>query len=129
MFCERCGNELVDEAVVCTKCGCFVANNQQKAKKIENPKKEVVREKTVLPDEKVDYLLQTLVDRKQYERACAVAIVAYSGMRKSELLEMKVEFFNDEHFVYDSMWKTDKIRTKGFGKLGKQLNKFIEEIF
>ena len=39
MFCERCGNELVDEAVVCTKCGCFVANNQQKAKKIENPKK------------------------------------------------------------------------------------------
>ncbi len=94
-------------------------------RRIENPQKEVVREKTVLPDEKVDYLLQTLVDRKQYERACAVAIVAYSGMRKSELLEMKVEFFNDEHFVYDSMWKTDKIRTKGFGKLGKQLNKFI----
>lgn len=94
-------------------------------RKIENPVKEVVREKTVLPDDKVDYLLQTLVDRKEYERACAVAIAAYSGMRKSEILEMKTEFFNDDHFVYDSMWKTEKIRTKGFGKLGKQLNKFI----
>lgn len=94
-------------------------------RRIENPAKENVREKTVLPDEQVDYLLETLVNRKQYERACAIAIVAYSGMRKSELLEMKTEFFNEEHFVYDAMWKTDKIRTKGFGKLGKPLNKFI----
>lgn len=38
---------------------------------------------------------------------------------------MKVEFFNDDHFVYDSMWKTDKVRAKGFGKLGHQLNKFV----
>lgn len=94
-------------------------------RKIENPVKEAVREKTVLPDDRVDYLLQTLVDRKEYERACAIAIAAFSGMRKSEILEMKTEFFNDDHFVYDAMWKTDKIRTKGFGKLGKQLNKFV----
>ena len=51
--------------------------------KIENPAKEAVREKTVLPDEQVDYLLNTLVERKEYEKACAVAIAAYSGMRKS----------------------------------------------
>lgn len=94
-------------------------------RKIENPNKEVVREKTILPDDEVDKLLDTLIERNQYERACAVAIAAYSGMRKTELLEMKVEFFNSDHFVYDAMWKTDKIRTKGFGKLGKQLNKFI----
>lgn len=94
-------------------------------RKIENPNKEAVREKTVLPDETIDFLLKTLVDRKEYEKACAVAIAAYSGMRKSELLQMKVEYFDDSHFVYDSMWKTDKIRTKGFGRLGKPLNKFI----
>lgn len=23
-FCSKCGNELVDEAVVCTRCGCAV---------------------------------------------------------------------------------------------------------
>lgn len=94
-------------------------------RKIDNPVKEAVREKTVLPDEEVDRLLNTLVERKEYQKACAIAIAAFSGMRKGEIIEMKVEYFDDEHFVYDSMWKTDKIRTKGFGKLGKQLNKFI----
>jgi len=94
-------------------------------RKIENPNKEVVREKTIIPDEMVDHLLNTLIEKKKYERACAVAIAAYSGMRKSELLQMKISYFDDEHFVYDAMWKTDKIRTKGFGKLGKPLNKFI----
>ena len=24
MFCKKCGNELMDESVVCTKCGCAV---------------------------------------------------------------------------------------------------------
>lgn len=24
MFCSKCGHELMDEAVVCTKCGCAV---------------------------------------------------------------------------------------------------------
>lgn len=24
MFCSKCGHELVDEAIVCTKCGCGV---------------------------------------------------------------------------------------------------------
>lgn len=94
-------------------------------RKIENPSKEAVREKTVLSDEQVDELLNTLVERKEYEAACAFAIAAYSGMRHAELLQMKVDFFNDEHFVYDSMWKTDRVRAKGFGKNGKQINKFV----
>lgn len=95
-------------------------------KKIENPKKEVIREKTVLPDEEVDRLLDILVDKKKYEQACAIAICAHSGMRKSELLQMKVKFFDDSHLTSsDSMWKTDTIRTKGSGKLGKPLKKFV----
>lgn len=94
-------------------------------RKIENPVKNVVREKTVLSDEQVESLLDTLVERKEYERAAGVAIVAFSGMRKAELLQMKVEYFNEDHFVYDAMWKTDKIRTKGFGRLGHQMEKFV----
>lgn len=27
-YCSKCGNELVDEAVVCTKCGCVVESNK-----------------------------------------------------------------------------------------------------
>lgn len=94
-------------------------------RKIENPVKNVVREKTVLSDEQVENLLDTLVERKEYERAAGVAIVAFSGMRKAELLQMKVEYFNEDHFVYDAMWKTGKIRTKGFGRLGHQMEKFV----
>ena len=94
-------------------------------RKIENPAKSAVREKTVLSDNEVENLLSILMESKEYEKACCIAIAAYSGMRKSELLQMKVSFFNEEHFVYDAMWKTDKIRTKGFGKLGHQMSKFV----
>lgn len=94
-------------------------------RKIENPAKTARREKTVLTDEQVDGLLETLVEHKEYECACAIAIAAYSGMRHGELLQMRTDFFNDDHFVYDSMWKTDKVRAKGHGKDGLQLNKFV----
>lgn len=94
-------------------------------KKIENPVKNAVREKTILSDGEVENLLNILIERKEYERAAGVAIAAFSGMRKAELLQMKVSFFNNEHFVYDAMWKTDKIRTKGFGRMGHQMSKFV----
>ncbi|MSA02163.1 tyrosine-type recombinase/integrase [Lactonifactor sp. BIOML-A3] len=94
-------------------------------RKIENPAKVARREKTVLTDEQVEYLLATLVEQKKFECACAIAIAAYSGMRHGELLQMKPVFFDDEHFVYESMWKTDKVRAKGHGKEGTPLNKFV----
>jgi len=28
-FCTKCGHELIDEAVVCTNCGCFVNQSSQ----------------------------------------------------------------------------------------------------
>lgn len=101
------------------------ANYKPIIRKIENPAKTARREKTVLTDEQVDGLLETLVERKEYECACAIAIAAYSGMRHGELLQMRPDFFNDDHFVYNSMWKTDKVRAKGHGKDGLQLNKFV----
>jgi integrase len=94
--------------------------------KIENPANEAVREKTILPDEKVDDLLKTLVKQEKYEKACAIAIAAYSGMRKSEIIQMKMSYFTEDALEFDgALYKTPKIRTKGRGKLGKQLNKFI----
>ena len=92
-------------------------------KKIESPVNEAVREKTIFSDEQVELLMDTLVERKEYEKACAVAIAAYSGMRKAEILQMKMEYFNDDHLVFDCLYKTDKIRAKGRGQLGMQINK------
>lgn len=94
-------------------------------KKIESPANEAVREKTVLSDEQVELLMDTLVERGEYEKAVAIAICAFSGMRKSELLLMKMEYFDSERIVFDCLYKTDKIRTKGRGRQGKQLNKYI----
>jgi uncharacterized membrane protein YvbJ len=31
-FCSKCGAEVMDEAVICTKCGCAVANNTETKK-------------------------------------------------------------------------------------------------
>ncbi len=33
-FCEKCGKEINEEAVVCTNCGCAVENKTFKAKKV-----------------------------------------------------------------------------------------------
>lgn len=93
--------------------------------KISSPQNETVREKTVLSNEKVELLLDTLVEKEEYEKAAAVAICAFSGMRKSELLQMKMCFFDADHMHGDFLYETDKIRSKGAGKAGKQINKFI----
>lgn len=94
-------------------------------RKIENPADEVIREKTILSNEQVELLLNKLVELKEYEKACAIAICAYSGMRKSELLQMKMEYFDESHLVFGCLYKTDKVRSKGRGKLGKPINKYI----
>ena len=94
-------------------------------KKIESPANEPVREKTVMTDEQLQLLLDTLVENGKYEKAVGAAILAYSGMRKAELLQMKMEYFNLDHLVFGGIYKTDKVRAKGRGTNGKSLNKYI----
>ena len=91
-------------------------------KKVENPKMQLVREKTVLEDEQLEELLEKLVERKKYEKACALALAMYSGRRKSELPRFKVSDFSEQNLVCGgSLYKTtDTIKTKGFG-LGKYI--------
>ena len=37
MFCKYCGNELLEQAVVCTKCGCLVHNAENTASAQSQP--------------------------------------------------------------------------------------------
>lgn len=84
--------------------------------KIENPVAQPVREKTVITEEQLEHLLDVLVERQEYEKACMVALAAYSGRRKSELVLFKASYFGDENIVYGSLYKTpEKIKTKGRG--------------
>ena len=85
-------------------------------RKVESPPKQTVREKTVWNDEEVESLLSKLTAAEEYERACFVALAAYSGRRKAELCRFKVSDFDDDKLVCGgALYKSDPIKTKGRG--------------
>ena len=91
-------------------------------RKIENPQNEKVLEKTVFDKEHLQKLLDYLVEKEQYDKACALSLAMNNGRRKSELPRFKVSYFDDSNIVYGSLYKTpEKIKTKGRGSRGKQL--------
>ena len=93
--------------------------------KIPAPVKQNSREKTVLSEEQVQFLLDYLVENKKYQQACAFALAVASGARKSELLRFKVSFFKDE-YIKNGLYKTPElIKTKGRSSKGKMLNKYV----
>lgn len=95
-------------------------------RKVESPVKQPVREKTIITDAEVDEVLNKLVEDKKYQQACAFALAAFGGARKSELLRYKVSFFDDKNIMSDAaLYKTpEKIKTKGRGSAGKLLYKY-----
>ena len=84
--------------------------------KVENPVNRPVREKTVWEDEELDDLLEKLVERADYEKACYLALAMYSRRRKSELCRFRVTDFTDERLVCGgALYKSAPIKTKGQG--------------
>lgn len=85
-------------------------------RKIENPALQPVREKTVWEDEELEGLLNKLVEKQAYDRACYLALAMYSGRRKSELCRFRVSDFDDDKLVCDgALYKSSPIKTKGRG--------------
>lgn len=85
-------------------------------RKIENPPMQAAREKTVWEEEELDELLAKLTDKKQYEKACYLALAMCSGRRKAELCRFKVSDFNDDKLVCgNALYKSSPIKTKGRG--------------
>ena len=85
-------------------------------RKIESPPKQPVREKTVYTEEEIETLLGELVKREEYDKACFVALAAYSGRRKSELLRFRVDDFNEDKLICDgTLYRSAPIKTKGRG--------------
>lgn len=91
-------------------------------RKIENPVNEKVFAKTVLEDSQLEELLDILVEKGKYDKACMLSLAMNSGRRKSELPRFKVSYFDDENIIYGSLYKTpEQIKTKGRGSRGKRL--------
>ena len=84
--------------------------------KVENPVNRPVREKTVWDDNALEQLLNELIDKKEFEKACVLALGIYSGRRKAELCRFKVSDFDDANLVCDgALYKSAPIKTKGRG--------------
>ncbi|MBQ7045910.1 MAG: zinc-ribbon domain-containing protein [Clostridia bacterium] len=41
-YCQKCGNELLDEAVMCPKCGCTVEGKQPTKEQKEKSKNQAI---------------------------------------------------------------------------------------
>lgn len=96
-------------------------------RKIESPADEAVREKSVFQEEDLQELLSRLIDAKEYQKACLVALAMYSGKRKAELARFKVSYFDESNLICGgSLYKTpEKMVTKGRGSRGKLLDVYI----
>lgn len=103
-----------------------IENYRAIVRKVESPVKNTVREKTIITDDEVNTILNTLVEQKKYQIACLFALAAFGGARKSELLRYKVSYFDDENIMPDAaLYRTpEKIQTKGRGSNGKMLTKY-----
>lgn len=93
--------------------------------KVESPALQTTREKTVLTNDVVNSLLETLVSEKKYQHACALALACSNGARKSEILRFKTHYFDDKNIIFGSLYKTpERIKTKGRSSKGKMLYKY-----
>ncbi len=103
-----------------------IENYRAIVRKVESPVKNTVREKTIITDDEVNTVLNTLVEQRKYQAACLFALAAFGGARKSELLRYKVSYFDDENIMPDAaLYRTpEKIQTKGRGSNGKMLTKY-----
>lgn len=93
-------------------------------RKIESPADETVRVKTVFQEKDLTDLLEILINKKDYMKACMLALAMYSGKRKAELTRFKVSYFTDENLICNgALYKTpEKMVTKGRGQRGKLLD-------
>lgn len=94
---------------------------------IESPTDEAVRTKSVLQMEDIEWLLNALVEKQDYIRACMLALAIFSGKRKAELTRFKASYFDDANLICGgALYKTpEKMRTKGKGQRGKMLDVYI----
>lgn len=91
--------------------------------KIPAPNLNSVRDKTIVSVEELEYLLDTLIQKKKYNIACFIAMASFSGARKSELIQYKDSFFTDKS-LKGGLYITPEIRTKGKGVAGKPMKKY-----
>lgn len=72
-------------------------------------------------------MLNTLEEAGRLQEACLISILSCSGMRISEVQQMRVSWIDESSLAYDGLFykTTEKFRTKGRGKEGKVIDRLI----
>lgn len=95
-------------------------------KVIESTPKDQRREKTILSDEQVEGLLKHLSETDK-QKACWLSLAVTSGARFSETLRFTIDLIDENRRAFGDLFleTTKQIRTKGRGRGGKLLYKYI----
>lgn len=95
-------------------------------KSIESTPKELRREKSIFTDEQMESLLNHLSETN-HQQACWLALAICSGARFSELLRFDIDLIDENHMAFGDLFLESKkqIKTKGRGRSGKMLYKYI----
>lgn len=93
-------------------------------RKIESPSDFAVREKTIFNEKDLQALLNKLVLKNDYMKACMLSLAMNSGRRKTELPRFKANYFDEKNLICEgALYKTpEKVTTKGRGTRGKLLD-------
>jgi site-specific recombinase XerD len=96
-------------------------------KAVESMPKNPAREKTVLSETQVDELLSFLKTNSRKQESCFLALGLATGARISELLKFTIDIIDENNLVFNDVFieTTKEIKTKGRGKAGKLLKKYI----
>lgn len=96
-------------------------------KAVENMPKNTVREKTVLTEEQINGVLEHFSNLGEHQLVCWFALSISSGSRFSELLRFTTDIINENSTAFNGIFleTTKAIKTKGRGKSGKLLKKYI----
>ena len=94
---------------------------------IEPIPKDAVRKKTVLSETEVELIIQTLRNENKIQELCFFALAIYSGMRIAELEQFTTDMVDENKLAFGNvaLETTKDIRTKGRGKQGKVMAKYI----
>ena len=102
-------------------------------KSIQNMPNAPRRKKLILTEKQVNDLLNYLEnDLHNPQEACLLALAVASGCRKSELLRIDINLIDENETAFEGLFLVtkDKIKTKGHGKDGYMLEKYIiKDIF
>lgn len=96
-------------------------------KAVDKIPKDPVRKKTVVTEEQIYELKDRLIELGNIQQACFLMLLAASGARVSESLRIGVDLIDENHDAFEGMFleTTEEIKTKGHGKKGTMMTRYI----